>query len=410
MWCHFVNAGIADLNDVITSLEETGFPYDQWSRLGLVIGIIYTELECIRAKHKDPKDCLTECLTLWLQQKYDTDKYGSPSMESLANAARIIGLRAVSLGLHKGIINKYCNINLKCVCIALPSQLKETTTLNFDPDISQSLTKLHTKFATLVAEMRRRLANHIKNNKIELINIARYVGEYLDIRGLTNAKSIDDLFDQIRAYYYFLNCPVIEYIATLFLTKKKDSDLQKKIRDYSHELESFKESTMLSDLLSVIHTALDSRSNNDTAIKFVLKFNSQWENQTIKGLELFLSDYFNRSDLFNYIQISQGCLCITFLVPRSHFQYLIDVATPKLKEMRQMGVLQLVINDNVFIDENDTVSDDELSIEAVQSGDTVEKEMLLLLGDDPYYYSIDSAMSLGEGDKMKSIESQGNML
>ena len=97
-------------------MEETSFPYDQWNRLGLVIGIIYTELERIRAKHKDPKDCLTECLALWLQQSYDTDKYGSPSMESLANAAQKVGLRVVSLGLQKGIVNKYCNINLKCVC------------------------------------------------------------------------------------------------------------------------------------------------------------------------------------------------------------------------------------------------------------------------------------------------------
>ena len=107
------NAGIADLNDVITSLKETGFPYDQWNHLGLVIGIIYTELQCITAKHKDPKDCLTECLALWLQQNYNTEKYGLPSMESLANAAEKIGLRAVSLGLQKGIVNNYCFINFK---------------------------------------------------------------------------------------------------------------------------------------------------------------------------------------------------------------------------------------------------------------------------------------------------------
>lgn len=38
----------------------------------------------------------------------------------------------------------------------------------------------------------------------------------------------------------------------------------------------------------------------------------------------------------------------------------------------------------------------------------VEEEMLLHLGADPYYYNRNSAMSLGEGDKMKLIESQGN--
>ena len=263
--------------------------------------------------------------------------------------------------------------------VALPSQAKEVmaTTRIIVPtpdEISKSLNELQEKFAALVANMRRRLADHIKNKKIELIDIARYVEEYLGIGGLTNAESIDDLFNRIQNYYYFLNCPVIECIATGFLFKEEDNDLQEKMRVYSHELESFK-STKLSDLQSVIRTALPS-SNNDTAVKVVLKFNSQWENQNIKRLESFLSDYFNRNDLFNYIQINQGCVCITFLVPRSHFQYLINVATPKLNKMHHMGVLQLVINDNVLIDEKDTVSVDEPLTEAVQSGDKFEKEQL----------------------------------
>ena len=147
------------------------------------------------------------------------------------------------------------------------------------------------------------------------------------------------------------------------------------MRGYLHELENFKESTNLNDLLSAIPTALPS-SNNDMAVKVVLIFNSQWENQTIKGLESFLSRYFNRSDLFNYIQIDQGCLCITYQVPHSHFQYLIDVATPKLKAMHHTGVLQLVINDTVLIDEKNAVSDDESLIEAVQSDDTFKVEPL----------------------------------
>ena len=89
-------------------MEKNGFPYDQWNRLGLNIGIIQTELDAIKAVYKNPKDCLRECLVLWLQQSYDTGKYGLPSMESLANAAQEMGLRAVSSGLQKGIVNKIC--------------------------------------------------------------------------------------------------------------------------------------------------------------------------------------------------------------------------------------------------------------------------------------------------------------
>ena len=85
-------------------MEKNGFPYDQWNRLGLNIGIIQTELDAIRAKHKaDPKDCLRECLSLWLQQSYNTEKYSLPSMKSLANATQEMELNAVSSGIKKGI-------------------------------------------------------------------------------------------------------------------------------------------------------------------------------------------------------------------------------------------------------------------------------------------------------------------
>ena len=81
-------------------MKKTCFPYDQWFCLGLIVGIIYTDLNAIKAEYRNPKDCLRECLALWLQQSYDTEKYGLPSMESLANAALKMELRAVSLGLQ----------------------------------------------------------------------------------------------------------------------------------------------------------------------------------------------------------------------------------------------------------------------------------------------------------------------
>ena len=208
-------------------MEEAGFPYDEWKRLGLVIGIIYTELDCIRAEYKNPKHCLRECLVLWLQQKYDTGKYGLPSMESLANAAIKMGLRAVSSGIQKGIINRiilYTNLN---VSVVLPSQAKEvvatTRIIVQKPDeISKSLKQLHSKFAILVTRLRSRLEDHIENQKMKLKDVARFIEEYLIISGLTNAESIDDLFNRIQDYYYFLNCPIIECIATGFLNKKED--------------------------------------------------------------------------------------------------------------------------------------------------------------------------------------------
>ena len=282
-----------------------------------------------------------------------------------------------------------------CLHVALPPQAEETTTRIIVPtpdEISTSLEQLRKSFSALVTRLRSRLEDHIENKNIKLKDVARFVEEYLIIGGLTNVESIDDLFNRIQDYYYFLNCPVIECIADEFLMTKEDNDLQEKMRNYLQKLESFK-STKLRALQSAIRTALP-LSNNPTAVKVVLKFNSQWEDQTIKRLESFLSHYFDRSDLFNYIQINQGCVCTTFLVPHFYFQYLIDVATPKLKAMRRMGVLQLMINDNVLIDEKDAVSVDESLIEAVQFDDTFEVEPLAANPNS-------TAMSLGKGEKMK---------
>ena len=297
--------------------------------------------------------------------------------------------------------------------VVLQSQAKETTTHCVEPDISQSLKELHSTFASLVTKIRRHLVAHI-NQKNELIDIARFIEEYLGIGGLTNVESIDDLFNRIRGHYYFLNCSVIECLATTFLIKEEDSHLQEEIRDYLHRLESFK-STKLIKLQPAIRTALPlnyNRSVSDdtshTTIKVILKFNIQWKNQTIKVLELFLSHYFDRSDLFNYIQIDQEFVCITFLIPHSLSQYLIDVAKPKLKSMHRVGVLQLVINNDALLDEKDGISIDESLVEAVKSGDTFEVAMLLLLGANSHYKDSngDSPMSLassGGNEKVKKL-------
>ena len=164
-------------------------------------------------------------------------------------------------------------------------------------EISESLEQLRSSFAALVTRLCSRLEDHIKNKKIKLKDVVRFIEEYLYISA-ENAESIDDLFNCIRGYYSFLNCPVIECIADEFLfIKEKDNDLQQEMRDYMSELGSFKVSTKLHDLLSAIHTALR------TGVKVVLMFNSQWENETMKGFESLLLHYFDRSDLSNYIQM-----------------------------------------------------------------------------------------------------------
>ena len=232
---------------------------------------------------------------------------------------------------------------------------KETHTL--ESDVNKSLKRLRSTFSNLVTDVRSQLAQHIEDGVLKLIKIARNLEEHLQVTGLTGVTCIDKLFNSIQVHYYYLNCSVIEHIVETFLIhNKEDKKLQEEMERYACELESFKNSTKLVELQSAIDKVLpSSRSVSDTSCEVVLKFKGWWEGETIKDLERFLQHYFVRNDLFNYIDIKPGCIQVTFLVPRSYSQYLIDMVTPsKIKSMCLGGVLQLVINGNVLIDEKDT--------------------------------------------------------
>lgn len=291
--------------------------------------------------------------------------------------------------------------------LVLQQQAKERKIHILETDVSWSLEKLHTKLATLVRKLRGRLAKHIKNGKIELVDIARSLEEYLRVGDLTDEVSVDKLFNRIQGYYYCLNCSVINYIFQEFLTKNDDTDLLEEMKEYLSNLECFK-STKLLDLQSAIHKALPPINNQtiiETTCEVVLKFKGQWENQTINTLESFLKHYFNRNDLFNYVQVERGCICVTFLVPHSYYQYLIDKATPMIKSMYRVGLFKLIINGNVLLDEKDGVNIGESLVEAAKSGDTFEVAMLLLLGANPYYKDSNenSAMSLALLEKNEEV-------
>ena len=285
---------------------------------------------------------------------------------------------------------------------------KETHTL--ESDVNKSLKRLRSTFSNLVTDVRSQLAQHIEDGVLKLIKIARNLEEQLKVTGLTGITCIDELFNSIQDYYYYLNCSVIEHIVETFLThNEEDEKLQKEMERYASKLESFKESTKLVELQSAIDKVFPLNHSVSDTCKVVLKFKGQWEGETIKDLERFLRHYFDRDDLFNYIHTERGCIQVTFLVPHSYSQYLIDMVTPsKIKSMHRVGVLQLVINGDVLLDEKDTINIDESLMEAVKLNDTFEVSMLVSLGADPYYQD-DSGVSpmilalLGKSEEVKHL-------
>ena len=68
-------------------MEEVIDVAAQWRSLGLALRLKNAELDTISSKnHTDPKQCLTDILSAWLQQHYDIKKYGLPSWMMLCQA------------------------------------------------------------------------------------------------------------------------------------------------------------------------------------------------------------------------------------------------------------------------------------------------------------------------------------
>ena len=354
------------MDKVLSVLEKGNFPDNKWDDLGLKLGITKPKLDTIRVDKQDSKDCLKECLSRWLQRNYDTTQYSLPTMKSLAAALRGMGQNAVASSVTPNLTMSpahgqfllvyYCFI----LFYTVPSEKKKKEIYTLESDVNKSLKKLRSTFSTFVTKVRKQLAQHIKVGIVELIDIARNLEEHLRVTGLTGKTCIDDLFNSIQGHYYYLNCSVIEHIVETFLThNEEDKKLQEEMKSYACELEKFNESTKLVELQSAIHKVLpSSRSVSDTSCEVVLKFKGWWEGETINDLKCFLRHYFCRDDLFNYIHVERGSIQVTFLVPHSYSQHLIDMATPsKIKSMYRVGVLQLVINGKVLLDENTDLTD-----------------------------------------------------
>ena len=59
---------------------------DRWKHIGLALRLDPTQLNKIKKENNDHEDCLTEMLTLWLKENYNTERFGEPSWELLAVA------------------------------------------------------------------------------------------------------------------------------------------------------------------------------------------------------------------------------------------------------------------------------------------------------------------------------------
>ena len=79
-----VAADIDDLFDVLCELDEVAH---RWRQLGLALRLKPSTLAKIKKEQReDVSCCLSEVVTEWLKQSYNTERFGLPSWQMLVQA------------------------------------------------------------------------------------------------------------------------------------------------------------------------------------------------------------------------------------------------------------------------------------------------------------------------------------
>eukprot|EP00731_Ephydatia_muelleri_P005819 Em0003g67a len=82
-----VSGDLLGEDDLVDVVEEVMDVASKWRSLGLALRLKAAELDTISSKnHTDPTECLRDMLLAWLQQRYDSKRFGPPSWRILCQA------------------------------------------------------------------------------------------------------------------------------------------------------------------------------------------------------------------------------------------------------------------------------------------------------------------------------------
>ena len=280
--------------------------------------------------------------------------------------------------------NKECSILTQQSCIAVQqtaSISKKVIEMSSKDQVAINLQNLHSKFTSIIAKVRSHLADAIEDETHKLVDIALFVEEYTEGKGLTKLENIHELFNTIQPHYCFLNCELIEELVKQFLS---GDVLQTELKEYLTELEIFSESSQLQYIKTAIEEALLPKQEvTEISCEVIIKLHGRCGQMTLKNFYKLINYLFpTKKHFLTHIHIEPGSICVRLLAPQSQSQSLILMATEKRDFMYQVGIFEMFINDQpILMEEEGTAFSFEQSLlQAAQAGHNNDVIILLELG------------------------------
>ena len=344
-----------------------------WYILGLHLNIPKYELDKIQKQfllNEGVERCKAEMLDMWLKKEEEPHwRVIVDALEKMKSYELAWELRDLHLDENESqSTTSVCKDN--STAVNPPSILVEEHVVN-------DFSRLESKFAKLVTDVKFTL----KDKQVPLEQLHSYIKTRLDIENLPVPSTSDELFGTVvRSYYSFLNISLIENIIDEFLD---GSPAQTSLQAYKKELNLFKRSTKMKELIDSVTNSL--QKEKGTAM-VVLKLEGCWLDVTLERFQKLVEEIFlKKSQCLHVVRVEQGCVSIQWTVSECVVSSLVSLTNQRTEFMKYVGVIRLTIDDVVVFkqESKDITSLSSLLVKAIGFCSVDVVFFLLSIGVDP---------------------------
>ena len=343
-----------------------------WYVLGLHLNIPKYELDKIQKQfllNEGVERCKAEMLDMWLKKEEEPHwRVIVNALEKMKSYELAQELRDLHLEEESQSTTSVSNDN--STSVNPPSILVEEHVVN-------DFSRLESKFAKLVTDVKFTL----KDKQVPLEQLHSYIKTRLNIENLPAPKTPDELIGTVvRSYYSFLNISLIENIIDEFLD---GSPVQVSLQAYKRELNIFKQSTKMKELIDSVTTSL--QKEKGTAV-VVLKLEGCWLDVTLERFQKLVEEIFlKKSQCLHLVRVERGCVSIQWTVSECIVSSLVSLTNQRKEFMKYVGVIRLTIDDVVVFkqESNDITSLSSLLVKAIKCCSVDVVCFLLSIGVNP---------------------------
>ena len=395
---------ITDFTEVLS--EET-----DWYVFGTFMGVPTSELDSISRNHH------TESVMRCLIEMYKCiESRGLPlSWEHIVESLRKMNNYSLADRIHSKYIlpslrlspmsDQGCNVVISPNTDSTPKNGEQHSAQVCDDEdddtdsstgteaievLANNFVSLSRKFTSLTAK----IMIAFKEANVDIDHLQHLIEGECGLEPLPKEKaSIAAVFGRLHQHYSILNFCVLTFLVEELL--EKHQLLREKIADYENQVDRFKSSAKMIELVDLIKAKQTTTDKHKTVRLKVREF---WSHFTVKQFENIMNRILKTLyKLGSQISVKEGCICVSWVVPDLDIA---DLITPQPMEfLNTIGVVSLHVGDVLVYDvpgeELDTL--EAAMLQAVHLKNRRAIELLLSVGADP------QLLATSEDDEIKNI-------